>query len=64
MISVSAPAINNWTSLPIQYTTTLKCSLESQLLSAFNLAVAQMITVTKNLLLAKYHESWKVEAEQ
>lgn len=62
--SVSAPAINNWTDLSIQYTITMKYSLGTQLLSAFNLAVALIIDLTKNLVLDEYHENWRAEAEQ
>lgn len=61
---MSAPAINNWSDLSIQYTTTMKYSLETQLLSAFNLAVALIIDLTKNLVLDGYHENWKAEPEQ
>lgn len=64
LISVSAPAINNWTDLSIQYTITMKYSLGTQLLSAFNLAVALIIDLTKNLVLDEYHENCKAEAEQ
>jgi len=37
----------------------MKCILETQSLSYFNLAVALITDLTKNMLLDDYHESWK-----
>lgn len=59
-----APVINNWSPWSICYTTTIKGSLETQLLSAVNLAALPIIDLTKDFLLDNSYENWKAEAEQ
>lgn len=52
-----APVINNWSPWSICCTTTIKGSLETQLLSAVNLAALPIIDLTKDFLLDNSYEN-------